>query len=178
MMRYHDGPGPADLSGTGPRTAPGDGSGTWVPVAEAARRLGVSTRAIRKRIERGTLAARPRGNEGREVFLRDGTGAGPVPEQGPRTGAGTGESSGPAQLEAVLEVARLEVRLAEREAAAKVETELRGTVAALRATVTDLRATVAAERARADRLEAVLTEARRPWLARVLEGLRRKGSLS
>src|SRR3954466_4155752 len=133
MMRYHDSPGPGDLAGIGPRTAPGDGSGTWVPVAEAARRLGVSTRAIRKRIERGTLAARPRGNEGREVFLPDGTGTGPVPEQGPRTGAGTGESSGPAQLEAVLEVARLEVRLAEREAAAaKVETELRGTVAALR----------------------------------------------
>jgi len=31
------------------------------------------------------------------------------------------------------------------------------------------------ERARADRLEAVLAAARRPWLARVLEGLRRKG---
>ena len=29
---------------------------------------------------------------------------------------------------------------------------------------------------RADRLEAALAEARRPWLARVLEGLRRKGS--
>ena len=34
----------------------------------------------------------------------------------------------------------------------------------------------ALERARADRLEAALAEARRPWLARVLEGLRRKGS--
>ena len=33
-----------------------------------------------------------------------------------------------------------------------------------------------ARRARADRLEAALAEARRPWLARVLEGLRRKGS--
>jgi hypothetical protein len=31
------------------------------------------------------------------------------------------------------------------------------------------------ERARSDRLEAALAEARRPWLARVLEGLRRKG---
>ena len=38
-----------------------------------------------------------------------------------------------------------------------------------------LTATLTAERARADRLEAALAEARRPWLARVLEGLRRKG---
>ena len=32
------------------------------------------------------------------------------------------------------------------------------------------------ERVRGDRLEAALAEARRPWLARVLDGLRRKGS--
>jgi len=32
------------------------------------------------------------------------------------------------------------------------------------------------EQVRADRLEAALAEARRPWLAKVLEGLRRKGS--
>ena len=40
----------------------------------------------------------------------------------------------------------------------------------------DLAATLAVERARAERLEAALAEARRPWLARVLDGLRRKGS--
>ncbi len=39
----------------------------------------------------------------------------------------------------------------------------------------ELRGTVVAERARCDRLEAALAEARRPWLAKVLEGLRRKG---
>jgi hypothetical protein len=33
---------------------------------------------------------------------------------------------------------------------------------------------VVAERARADRLEAALAEARRPWLARLLEAVRRK----
>ena len=32
------------------------------------------------------------------------------------------------------------------------------------------------ERARADRLEAALLDTRKPWLARVLEGLRRRGS--
>ena len=40
----------------------------------------------------------------------------------------------------------------------------------------ELRGTVAGpERARGDRLEAALAEARRPWLAKVIEGLRRKG---
>jgi hypothetical protein len=39
----------------------------------------------------------------------------------------------------------------------------------------ELRAALAKAEARADRLEAALAEARRPWLARVLEGLRRKG---
>jgi hypothetical protein len=33
---------------------------------------------------------------------------------------------------------------------------------------------LAAERARGDRLEAALTEARRPWVVRVIEMLRRK----
>ena len=39
----------------------------------------------------------------------------------------------------------------------------------------ELRAALAKAEARADRLEAALVEARRPWLARVLDGLRRKG---
>ena len=37
------------------------------------------------------------------------------------------------------------------------------------------RAQLERELARGDRLEAALAEARRPWLAKVLEGLRRKG---
>src|SRR5205085_11042990 len=37
-------------------------------------------------------------------------------------------------------------------------------------------ALMAKAEARADRLEAALAEARRPWLARVIDGLRRKGS--
>jgi hypothetical protein len=39
-----------------------------------------------------------------------------------------------------------------------------------------LRTVLEREVARGDRLEAALAEARRPWLAKVLEGLRRKGS--
>jgi hypothetical protein len=40
--------------------------------------------------------------------------------------------------------------------------------------IATLTATLDQERARGDRLEAALAEARRPWLARVLEGLRRR----
>ena len=41
--------------------------------------------------------------------------------------------------------------------------------------VATLTAALTKAEARADRLEAALAEARRPWLAKVLEGLRRKG---
>src|SRR4051794_10563646 len=66
--------------GDGPMGAPGDGAGDgatdvageWVSISEAARRCGVSRRAIRGRIDRGTLMARD-GNAGRAVFVPHGT---------------------------------------------------------------------------------------------------------
>src|SRR3954470_6247457 len=63
--------------GTG--NAPGNGEvpGAWVSISEAARRCGVSRRAIRGRIDRGTLTARD-GNAGRVVFVSQGT----VPRDG------------------------------------------------------------------------------------------------
>src|SRR3954447_21263218 len=45
-----------------------------LPVAEAARRLGVTEKAIRNRIKRGTLDWRPAGNHGREVLATGGGG--------------------------------------------------------------------------------------------------------
>ena len=72
--------------------------------------------------------------------------------------------------------ARLEERLAAGE---QRETKLRTAFARERAVledrIADMDSSLAAERNRADRLEAVLAAARRPWLAEVLEGLRRKG---
>jgi multidrug efflux pump subunit AcrA (membrane-fusion protein) len=66
-------------------------------------------------------------------------------------------------------IGRLEERLAAAgEMRAAVEARAAADAAALR------EALIKAE-ARGDRLEAALAEARRPWLARVLEGLRRKG---
>ena len=54
--------------------------------------------------------------------------------------------------------------------------ELRAETRLLREMLERDRSDLARERDRADRLEAALAEARRPWLAKVLEGLRRKGS--
>src|SRR5689334_45625 len=51
----------------------GDTPGEWVSVAEAARRLGITPRAVRNRVRHHSLQARPKGNSGREVFLPEGT---------------------------------------------------------------------------------------------------------
>ena len=72
---------------------------------------------------------------------------------------GDDEEDSPGTLALHVQVARLEERLAASE---RREGELSSALAK--------------SEARADRLEAALAEARRPWLARVLEGLRRKGS--
>lgn len=45
-----------------PTTSPDDAE--WLPIRAAARRLGVTPTAIRKRIERGTLTTKPNGNRG------------------------------------------------------------------------------------------------------------------
>ncbi len=45
-----------------------DGFSNWVPIPEAARTLGLTPQAIRKRIARGTLESR-RNNRGRELVL-------------------------------------------------------------------------------------------------------------
>jgi hypothetical protein len=136
-----------DNPGAEAGTQPEDSPGTWLTVAEAARRLGVTPKAIRNRIKHSSLESRPRGNAGREVFVPDDM------EQG------DDEEDSPGTLALHVQVARLEERLAASE---RREGELSSAVAK--------------SEARADRLEAALAEARRPWLARVLEGLRRKGS--
>ena len=64
--------------------------------------------------------------------------------------------------------------LLERAARAEAERDAAGATHAAETTL--LHEALAKAEARADRLEAALAEARRPWLARVLEGLRRRGS--
>jgi hypothetical protein len=150
-----------------PETEPGDDglaadaapAGEWVSVAEAARRLQVTPKAIRNRLRRGTLPARVRGNLGREVWLprfrdRSEPLSGDRQGTGPRTGTGTG----PEQVALLVENARL---------AAELEGERR-----LNA---ELRRQLERELARGKRLEAELAEARMPLLARLLALLHRPG---
>src|SRR4051794_12416594 len=56
----------------GETSADGPGEGEWLSIAAAARRLGVSPRAIRSRVERGTIKWKPAGNSGKLVWLGSG----------------------------------------------------------------------------------------------------------
>jgi hypothetical protein len=72
----------ASRDGNGDTSADGE----WLTIAAAARRLGVSPRAIRGRIDRGTIAWKAAGNAGKLVLVRpedasaDGPGDGPEDE--------------------------------------------------------------------------------------------------
>jgi hypothetical protein len=120
-------------------------------MGEAARRLGISERAVRNRMRRGTLEWRPRGNRGREVLVPSGSGTAP----------GAEAADADAGREDMVDLLVLVGRLQERLGAAEGMRDL-------------FRKRAEEAEARADRLEAALAEARRPWLAKVLEGLRRR----
>jgi hypothetical protein len=126
----------------------GEPPGEWVTVAEAARRIGVTPKAVRERIRHGSISWKPNGNAGRLVLVAE-----PAREPPGEPANDAGE-----------ELAELRDALAEeRVARARAEGEL----AAMHALTTELRA-------RAERAEAALAEARRSWLAKVIEGLRRR----
>jgi hypothetical protein len=151
----------------------------WLKLAEAAPQLGLTIDGLRARIKRGQITTR-KGNDGRLLVsvaanepshepshepAQNGSGTGHEPAQEP---AGTG-SDGPGHdlLPDLLDA---------RERAARAEGELAGLREALATEArrsTDLQAVLELERARADRLEAALAEARKGWLERVLEALRR-----
>src|SRR3954447_13050045 len=82
--------------------------GEWTSIAEAARRFGVTRRAVRDRIVRGTVTVR-QGNRTREVFVP----AGVVPVERPgRHQGGDGElRQRLAEAETALAVARRELEL-------------------------------------------------------------------
>lgn len=144
-----------EASGEAPGEAPVDGE--WVTVAEAARRLGITPRAIRSRIKHHSLLSRPRGNQGQEVLVTDDMETGEDPP---------GEA--PATVALMVQVARLEERLAGAEASAA------GLRADLERRERDQAAVTADLRAQRDRLTAELAEARKPALVRLVEALRRR----
>jgi hypothetical protein len=118
----------------GPRDSPG----TWLTITEAARRLGITPKAIRNRIQHGTIEWRSAGNRGREVLVTSAM----------EEGDPEGDSPGTVIL--MVQVARLEERL---QASERREADLRG------------------ER---DRLLVELAEARKGWLERLIEAVRRQ----
>ncbi len=146
---------------------------SWLLLSDAGRRLGLSRGALRKRIARGRLEAR-KGNDG---FVRVLVTGDAEPGQG-QEGASSvhGDGAGPLPEAVHLLSALADARVAAARAA--------GECVALRALVTDLRAErdaqAAAHARERETLQAVigdlrvqLAEARKGWLERLLEALRR-----
>jgi hypothetical protein len=135
-----------------------DGPTTWLPIAEAAPRMGLTVDGLRSRIRRGLVRPR-KGNDGRLLVAISTTGE--VTGHEPVTDIVSDRSEADELRSEVLELrvtlARVEERLA---AGTRREGDLQGLV-------TDLRA----ER---DRLSAEFAEARKGWLERLLEAVRRK----
>jgi predicted RNase H-like nuclease (RuvC/YqgF family) len=149
----------------------------WVTVSEAARRLGTTVEAVRKRIGRGQLNSR-KGNDGRtEVLVL--TESARSPPADPTTSAHEPDTvrklSG---LEEEVSGLRDEADRwrAKAEEAGQRAARAEGELTAKDALVTTLREALTHERAEKARLAGELAEARRPWLAKVLEGWRRRGS--
>lgn len=129
---------------------PGDGE--WLTVAAAARRLGVSPRAIRGRIDRGTIPSKPNGNAGKLVLVHPGEASGDRPEEGP------GDE---------LELLREELVEA-RVTIARLEGQVEAARAVAVADVATARAEVEAKERYIVQIEAMLAEARKPWWRRLL----------
>ncbi len=132
----------------GSRDGPGDGE--WLTVAAAARRLGVSPRAIRGRIRRGTISTKANGNAGKLVLVRPGD----VSADGPEDDPGDERELLREELaEARVTIARLEERVEAARAVAVAD-------------VATARAELEARERYMAQLEAMLAEARKPWWSR------------
>src|SRR3954454_350059 len=176
------GPDPGD-PGDVPMDGPGDAPGEWCSVRQAARRLGITEKAVRGRVERGTMPWRPNGNHGRLVLVpvtSHGSVPGDDPPDIPEDGSGDIPPGRPREVELLERIAALGERAAKAEGELAAEQRRN---AELREALSPEADHPALERVRGDRLEAealalarALAETRRPWLAKVLEALRRKGS--
>jgi hypothetical protein len=152
-------------------------------VSEAAAALGLTPNGIRARIRRGTLPAR-KGNDGQwRVTLSTSILSRQDDRQNRRDASAADRQDNPLQRLAWLEERlraddKLRAALAvEQVARARAEGErdvARAEGAVLREALAREADHARQERVRADRLEAALVEARRPWLARLLEAVRRR----
>src|SRR3954469_21855335 len=149
----------------------GDDLDELLTLAEAGKRLGRHPEALRALVRGHRLPAR-RDNLGRLLLRLADLSA---PEHARPAHPAEPEHAHPAQpdpaelreglAEERVTRARLEGELVARDALLAAKDSLAG----------ELREALARAEARADRLEAALAEARRPWLLRLLDGLRRKG---
>jgi hypothetical protein len=132
---------------------------TWLPIVEAAPRLGVTVDGLRSRVRRGLVTPR-KGNDGRLLVPVSMNGAATGHDQSVDTVSGHEDALDELRAENTdlrVTIARIEERSAAGE---RREGEL---VAAL-----------AKVEARADALAAELAEARKPALLRLIEALRRR----
>jgi hypothetical protein len=156
-------------------------AGTWLTISAAARRIGVSRRAVQKRIERNTIKWRPDGNRGRLVFvpLSDAHSEG---RSDGRSSLMATSALSEADVVPVAELDSLRVELAgERQRREATERELAAVQVALARAEGQLAAraeVVDALRADKDRLVAEIADLRRPWLARLLDALRQRRTSS
>jgi hypothetical protein len=138
----------------------GPREGEWLTISAAARRLSITPRAVRSRIDRGTLRWKPAGNSGRVVW---------IVAQGPSQGPARGEWGVEPEVEVELlreELAEVRVELARaEERAASADRRAEAEIAAERRAAG---AEVAAKAALVEELRALLAELRRPWWRRLL----------
>jgi hypothetical protein len=156
------------------------GDAPWLTLAEAAERSGRHIDAIRTMARRGKLERR-KGNAGQWLVKLPPDALLTAPDRGGDAASDTRADAGLAEVVAELkeEVTELRVALARSEAGhnaalAQVRAEGETRAAKAEAELEAARTMLGQERSRTDRLEAALAEARRPWLAKVIEGWRRR----
>jgi hypothetical protein len=128
---------------------------TWLTVAEAVPRMGLTVDGLRSRIKR-RLAKTKRGNDGRVLVnvAMDGSELGRGPSHEP---AMNGSDDREPERDLLPDLLKARDRAARAEAA-----------------LVEVRAALAREQACADRLEAELAEARKGWLERLLGAVRKR----
>lgn len=149
------------------------GLGRWLTLTELAARTDRRLEGVRSWAKRGARAGRLRtrkSNRGEvQVWATTEVLAELEPDE-----ASADQVAGLGQAEEVTELRQALTEAAIR--AARAEGELTAEQRRNAELVETLTTSLTKAEARADRLEAELRELRRPWLTRVIEGLRRKGS--
>jgi len=148
------------------------GLGRWLTLTELAARTDRRLEGVRSWAKRGARAGRLRTRKSNRGEVQVWATAEVLAELEPDE-ASADQVAGLGQAEEVAELRQALTEAAIR--AARAEGELTAEQRRNAELVATLTATIEHERAEKARLAAELAEARRPWLARVLEGLRRRG---